>query len=322
MQALIFEQTGEPLEVLALADVPVPQAGPGEVLIQVTARSIQPADSLFIGGRYRVKPVFPQIAGFDGAGVVSAVGAGVSGLAAGQRVAFRHPGAWAEFAVVPAARVYPVPDDLASRLDDTMVSQFALNPLTAWGLLQMVDLPRGSRLLATAGRSAIAGLLGYLGDARGIEVERLVRDNGAYRLLDASGQRTLALGDDPSQTLAGAAPYQAVLDAVGGPGTVALIDAMAPGGKLVSYGVLDDRPFEIRAATVLYRNLTWQGFGIAGWLDQTDAAALAQARRDCWEMLARRPDLLPVTGQYPLAEYKAALRQARASQGEGKVLLV
>src|SRR3546814_3843801 len=64
MQALVFEQTGEPLEVLVLADVPMPQVDRGDVLVQVSVRPIQPADSLFIAGRYRTQPRFPQVAGF------------------------------------------------------------------------------------------------------------------------------------------------------------------------------------------------------------------------------------------------------------------
>src|SRR3546814_19649439 len=132
MQALVFEQAGEPLDVLTLADIPVPHAGPGELLIQVGARSIQPADSLFIAGRYRVQPRFPQIAGFDGAGVVVAHGAGVNAPAVGARVAFRSPGAWAGYAPVPAHFVYPVPEDLSDPIHGRLPSQFAMHPLTAW----------------------------------------------------------------------------------------------------------------------------------------------------------------------------------------------
>lgn len=166
MQALVFEQAGEPLEVLGLKEAPMPKAGPGEVLIQVGARSIQPADSLFIAGRYRVKPRFPQIAGFDGAGVVVGRGAGVGAPAIGTRVAFRCPGAWAEYVVVPEKLAYVVPGDLSPSIDDGLASQFALNPLTAWGLLDTVRLAegpsKGKRMLVTAGRSIVVGLLAEL----------------------------------------------------------------------------------------------------------------------------------------------------------------
>src|SRR3546814_8375240 len=90
----------------------------------------------------------------------------------------------------------------------------------------------------------VAGLFTHLAERRGIVVERLVRDSGRYRLLDASGGCTLAQGEAPADTLAKAEPYNAAIDAVGGPGTLAIIDAIAPGGTLVSYGVLDNLPLD------------------------------------------------------------------------------
>ncbi|MBD8879576.1 alcohol dehydrogenase catalytic domain-containing protein [Rhodanobacter sp. 7MK24] len=321
MLALVFDRVGEPREVLRLADVPPPQLGPRDVLIAVRARVIQPADSMFIAGRYRVKPAFPQVAGFDAAGVVESTGVEVSHVRVGQRVGFRYPGAWADFAVAPAARVYPVPDDLSAQLDDGVVCQFGLNPLTAWGLLDVARLPRGARVLVTAGRSVVAGLLGHLAQQSGLVAERLVRAGDSHSLLDASGTQMLAQADDVARALAAVAPYDAVLDAVGGLGVPALIAATVPGGRLVSYGVLDDRPFEMHAATMVYRNLSWQGFGIDGWLNQCEATTLARAQRECWELLSRHPELVPIAARYPMRDFDAALAAASAGKG-GKVLLV
>ena len=321
MQALVFDRAGEPREVLRVADVPQPQPGPRDVLIAVRARVIQPADGMFVAGRYRVKPSFPQVAGFDAAGVVESVRAEVSHVRVGQRVGFRYPGAWAEFAVAPAERVYPVPDDLSAQLDDGVVCQFGLNPLTAWGLLDVARLPQGARVLVTAGRSVVAGLLGHLALQRGVVAERLVRTGDRHCLLDASGMQVLAQADDVAQTLAAVAPYDGVLDAVGGPGVPVLIAATVPGARLVTYGVLDDRPFEMHAATMVYRNLSWQGFGIDRWLDQCEAATLARAQRECWELLVRHPELVPIAARYPMRDFDAALVAAGAGKG-GKVLLV
>src|SRR5690349_16072291 len=107
MKAVVFEQSGNPEDVLVVRDVPRPAPDRGQILIQVGTRAIQPADFLFIEGRYRIKPAFPQIAGLEGSGTVAALGAGVSDFRIGERVAFRSPGAWAEFAVVPVNRAYP-----------------------------------------------------------------------------------------------------------------------------------------------------------------------------------------------------------------------
>src|SRR6185437_5812448 len=135
MEAVVFERPGAPEEVLSWREIPSPAPGPAELLIEVRARSIQPADLLFIAGHYRVQPRFPQIAGFDGTGTVVEIGADVLGFSVGQRVAFRCAGAWATLVAVPAERAYHVPPDLDAKLPDEVACQFALNPLTAWGLL-------------------------------------------------------------------------------------------------------------------------------------------------------------------------------------------
>jgi len=77
MNAIFFNQTGDPQEVLAIGEFDRPSPGPGEILVKVHAASINPADILFIQGKYRIKPEFPQIAGLEAAGVIESVGAGV-----------------------------------------------------------------------------------------------------------------------------------------------------------------------------------------------------------------------------------------------------
>src|SRR5207245_7146127 len=158
MRALVFDKPGDAAAVLRLGEAPEPVLQPNGVLIEVRARVVQPADFLFVRGVYRVRPVFPQVAGFDGAGVILEVGPQVRGLSVGQRVAFRSVGAWAERAAAPAERVYPMPDDTA----DEVACQFPLNPFTAWGLLDVCSLSSGARVLATAGRSVVAALVAAL----------------------------------------------------------------------------------------------------------------------------------------------------------------
>ena len=99
MQAVIFERAGQTETVLAVRDLPSPVPGRGQVLIHVAARPIQPADFLFIEGRYRIKPAFPQVAGLEGVETIAACGPEVTSFEPGVRAAFRAPAAWAEFVV-------------------------------------------------------------------------------------------------------------------------------------------------------------------------------------------------------------------------------
>lgn len=320
MQAVIFERAGRPEEVLAVREMPEPVPGRGQVLIRVEARAIQPADFLFIEGRYRAKPAFPQVAGLEGSGRVLACGEGAEGFPAGTRVAFRSTGAWAELALAPLSRVYPVPPEIP----EVLACQFALNPLTAWGLLADCSPAPSSRLLITAGRSAVARLLARLAARRGIRAFLLVREGAGYNVLEGEGGSLLARGESVAEALGGVAqagPFHAILDPVGGPDTLALMDALAPGGRLVTYGLLDDRELSLKSSRLLFKNMTWQGFGVDGWLDRAAPAQIEVARSELWAMLAEEPGLLPVAAAFPLSRVDEAIRAVRETHLPGKVLL-
>lgn len=320
MKAVVFERTGRAEEVLVAREVAPPKPQPHEILVKVQARPIQPADFLFIEGKYRIKSNSPQIAGLEGCGTVTMVGAEVTGFQTGDRVAFRGAGAWAEYVAVPATRAYPVPNGVA----DVIAAQFALNPITAWALLFECALPEHARVLVTAGRSVVARLLAALGRRKKLRVTLFARDKGGYRATDATSGQTLSTGATVAAALQGATHdgrFHAVLDAVGGPATLDLIDALEPHGRLISYGVLDDLSFPIRASTVLYRNMHWQGFGIEGWLNRANAQTMQTCQRELWNLFAEEPELMPVLATFDLWDFGAALRAVSESRGTGKVLL-
>src|SRR6266545_2781562 len=111
MKAMIVTELGEPAERLKLSDAPDPQAGPGQVVVDVRAIGCNFPDMLIVQGKYQVKPPLPFSPGLEVAGVVREVGEGVRHIAPGQRVvALMNWGAYAERAVVEATDVFPMPD--------------------------------------------------------------------------------------------------------------------------------------------------------------------------------------------------------------------
>jgi NADPH:quinone reductase len=321
MQAVIFEQSGKAQDVLKIHDIAPPIAGQDQVLIRVSSRPIHPADFLFIEGRYRIKPIFPQVAGFDGVGMITACGPGITNYHPGMRVAFRSPGAWAELAVAPVSRVYPVPAEIS----DAIACQFPLNPLTAWGLLEECKLAEGNRLLITAGRSVIARILTKLSQRKRLKATLLVQEGMGYVAIDTETGQTVSKGISVKETLQGAIAegrFHAVLDAVGGSATLAIMKALEHRGRLISYGLLDDSPITLYASTLLFKNIIWQGFGIDGWLDNATQGQLATAQEELWGMLSEDPNLLPVIQCFSLSEVKEAIRVVYEMRQPGKVLLV
>ncbi|MEU7936629.1 alcohol dehydrogenase catalytic domain-containing protein [Microbispora bryophytorum] len=157
MRAVVAREVGEPGDVLTVRRVPVPEPGPGQVLVRVDAAPVHAGDLHVIRGRYGYAPPFPAVPGLECAGTVAAFGPGAGdgeygedGLRLGQRVTtVGVTGTWQEFVVADAAQVLPVPDSLSV----STVAQLIVSPLTAWLLVAGLGLGPGDWLVQTAPRS-------------------------------------------------------------------------------------------------------------------------------------------------------------------------
>lgn len=316
MKAVLFESAGKPEDVLRFStSIQIPTPGPDEVLVRVEARPVQPADIMFIEGRYRIKPMLPQIAGLEGAGAVAAVGTNAS-IAIGTRVAFRSPGTWAEYAAVPVDRLYVVPDGVPIE----SAAQFALNPVTAWALLDELHLRRGDWIVINAATSAIAQIVHSLARLRSIGVVGIVRAATEVEIaFPAITAESLDLAARILESTNGA-PAAGYLDSVGGMLIKNVLPALRTGATIISYGVLDQAPAPILNSDMIYWNLCWKGFGIDHWL------ATTRDRRDemideLWAAIRAGNLLLPVRAQYGLEEFAGAVVAARQPGQAGKVLI-
>lgn len=320
MQALRFDRAGEPHDVLHLRDVPVPGATPDHAVVRVAARPIHPADFSFIRGQYRIAPAFPQTAGLEGMGTIVERGAGVD-LALGTRVAFRAPGTWAEYALVPARRLIPVPDSLS----DDDAAQLSLNPVTAYALLEQARAQSGDVIILTAAASSVAGLVRTLARGRGIAAIGIVRGE-ASRIAAAFTDGALSEGEPDIaaaiRTRAAGRRITALIDCVGGPIVAELLPALSTGATAIAYGVLDRRPAPVTNAALIYANLTWIGFGIDRWIERRDDDELQTAYADLTNAILDTSIALPVAARHPLQDIASALRDAEHPPTLGKVLLV
>jgi NADPH:quinone reductase-like Zn-dependent oxidoreductase len=280
MKALQFEKTGKLEEVLQLTETPMPSISPTQVLVQVKARPVNPADQLFVKGVYRKRPVLPQIAGLEGSGTIVECGSAVSGFAPGDHVAFRAAGTWAGYCAVEQEALIPI----HRNIHFTTSCQVALNPITAIALLQEARLKAGDRLLLNAASSSLAGIIIQMALHKGIQVVGLVHHAQHIPALQALGAQAL-LQDDAAlaeqlQTITGGKGFNAFLDAVGGPVLTTVIPLMAPYGYISVYGNLSNNaPAAFTNSAIIYKNLTLQGFGIDHWLSGQTKEQIQQAYR-------------------------------------------
>jgi putative PIG3 family NAD(P)H quinone oxidoreductase len=155
MKAIQIDNPGKDYR-LTLADVPAPQPGPGEILIQVAAAGLNNADLLQARGAYPPPPGASAILGMEVSGTVAALGEGVTGWAVGDRVCALLPGGgYAEQAVAHAGSVLPVPDNV----DLVQAAGLPEAAFTAWtNIVDTGRLKPGETLLVHGGTSGIGSL--------------------------------------------------------------------------------------------------------------------------------------------------------------------
>ena len=320
MKILNFNQAGNPTDVLRLTEKEKPVPGDDEVLIKVSGSPIQPADIMFIQGRYRFKPKFPQTAGLEGAGVIEASGENVNDLT-GKLVSFFERNAWAEYIVVPKESIVILPDNFP--IDKAV--QFYLNPFTAWGLLEESKMVAGEWLLVTAANSAVSRLVIQLAKLRGINVIAAVRDGKQANELTALGADAVILieGEQFSEqinAITSGMGVHAALDAVGGTAGTKILQNMAVNGRVIIYGLLSNEPVQFFNSQIIYKNLEIKGFGIRGFLQNQSKVQRNEMVQTLIEEIAKPSFELPVAGAFSLERFKEALTANDQRDKKGKII--
>lgn len=326
MRALRFHAFGKPADVLRLTELPAPEPGPGEVRVRLTHRSLNPADLHTILGHYGNLPELPAVGGHEGTGSVEAIGAGVTGVEVGQRVVVLGVvGTWQEYVTVPAADLFPVPDEVS----DEDAAQLFVNPLTAWRLLDELGLGEGDWLLQTGATTQVGRVVVQLARRRGIRTINVVRREDARAELEALGADEVLVATAASDarsfrkqvfeiTNGGA---HGALDAVAGKVGGLAVRALAEDATMLVYGGLSGEPLGIEAGPLIFRGITVRGFWRTRWFRLAPRAESLAALSRLADLVARDALILPVDAAYDLADVREAIAHSRAPGRTGKVLL-
>lgn len=250
MKAVILNSTGEPSEVLKCEEVTTPTPGRGEVRVRMIASPINPSDLMLIRGRYMIQPEPGQGIGYEGVGVVDQVGPGLLGkYMKGRRVAVLNGagGNWAEYAILPANRVVPVPKDLP----DEQVASFFVNPATVICMVrEVLGVGSGEWLLNNAAGSVLGRMIIKLGKQDGFRTINVVRRDSLTDELKALGADEVVvagkqnLADAVNRITRGQALKYA-LDPVGGESGSEVFQALGLHGRMLVYGTLSGEPLVI-----------------------------------------------------------------------------
>jgi NADPH:quinone reductase-like Zn-dependent oxidoreductase len=324
MKSVRFEEFGEPAEVLRLEEQPKPTAGAGELLLRMTARAINPSDLLSIRGLYGQLPALPATPGLEGAGRVEALGEGVTGFQTGQRVIpLGVAGTWQEYLVAPAAQVIPVPD----AMPDSVAAQFVVNPLTAWIMLDELNLQPGEWVLQTAAGSTLGRLVIQLAKLRGLKTLNVVRRRAQVEeIKELGGDEVICTDDEDIVTrtyeIAGPNGVRAAIDAVGGDTGGAVAQSLGRNGVMLVYGLLSLENIPLNSGLMIFKGTTVRGFWLTDWFRSAAPDKQAAVFGGAMKAMATGQLIPPVEAEYDLSDVIQAVEHAERPGRSGKVLLI
>ncbi|MEV0400886.1 zinc-dependent alcohol dehydrogenase family protein [Actinoallomurus sp. NPDC050550] len=329
MKGVVFDRHGEPKDVLAVTDRPTPEPGATEVRVRVIATPVNPSDLLYVRGHYAgVEARFPAPVGFEGVGVIDALGPQVEGWEPGQRVVVVNGqgGNWAEYAVVPAHDLLPAPEGLP----DEQVASFMINPASALLMVRHVlAVPRGEWLLQSAATSELGRMVIRLAKRDGIRTVNIVRRREAVTELERLGADVVLVTDDgpiDEQVRRAVDPegVKYAIDPVIGDTGTQMFKALHEDGLMLLYGSLTRRPMLVgddpRYILAGRRRLEvyWLGY----WLPRLDREMRETLVQDIVELM--REGILETSAgtKFPLDQIRAAVTQSETKSRQGKVLLI
>ncbi|WP_240644092.1 NADPH:quinone oxidoreductase family protein [Antribacter gilvus] len=323
MRAWQVVRHGEPKDVLEQVELPVPEPGPGELLVRVRAVAVNFPDVLLARGQYQVRPELPFVPGIELCGDVVSAGADVDGFTPGDRVVGSRIGVLSEYAILDASAAHRAPGSL----DDAQAASLTIAYQTAWfGLHRRAALQRGERLLVHAAAGGVGTAAAQLGAAAGAHVIGVVgSDEKVAVARDAGCEHVLVRGDGLDlaaavKELTGGHGADVVFDPVGGDAFDQSARCVAFEGRIVVVGFASGRVPEVRANHALVKN-----YGVLGlhWglypVQRPDLVLEAHAELT---RLADAGVVRPVvSGVVPFDEAPAAVQQLASGATTGRLVV-
>lgn len=323
MTCIEITKPGAP-EVLCPATRPLPQPGPGEVLIKVAAAGINRPDLLQRQGAYPAPPGASDLPGLEVAGTIAALGEGVASPVLGQAVCALTPGGgYAEYCTVDARLCLPIPTGYdmvrAAALPETF--------FTVWhNVVERGQLKAGERFLVHGGAGGIGTTAIQLAKALGAEVFttaggpekcKTCADLGADHAIDYTAS-------DFVEVIKGATKGKGVdviLDMVGGEYMARNIKSLAADGRLVSIAFLKGSTAELNMMPVMLKRLTLTGSTLRPQSNDAKARMAKSLAETVWPWLSAGKIAPLIHATFPLAQAAQAHAMMEANTHMGKIIL-
>ena len=323
MHAVVISEPGDP-DVLQWTEVPDPQPGPGEVLVEVAAAGVNQADLMQRQGLYPPPPGAPPYPGLECSGTVAALGPGVSGWQVGQQVcALLSGGGYAERVAVPAGQLLPVPAGAtlteAAALPETACTVYS-------NVFLIAGLAAGQTLLVHGGGSGIGTMAIQLGKRAGARVAvtagsrqklDVCRDLGADIMINYREEdfvdRLMAATDGHGADV--------ILDIVGAAYLARNIAALAPDGRIANIGMQQGRRAELDFGALMAKRGAISSTSLRARPEEEKASIVAAVTENVWPAVAAGLIRPVIDTELPMQQAAQAHRIMADSTHTGKIVL-
>lgn len=326
MKTALFRKFAPPADCVKLAEISIPEPAAHQVRLRTHYAPIHPSDLNLIEGIYGISPELPACPGGEASATIDAVGSQVSDhFTIGSPVILpQRPvaGTWREYLLVDPKKIHLLP----TGIDLEQASMLALNPATAWGLLELfVSLSPGDWIILNAANSAVGYCLIQLARERGLRTIALVRREETMPELLALGADHVLL-DHPdciaqAREAFGEQPPRLALNAVGGDSALRMMDLIADEGVHVTYGAMSRRSLKVPNKFLIFKRLTLTGFWVTRWLESADKEEITTMLNQLAELMKNKKLHMPVAETFPIDQVRDAILAAQGDRRAGKILL-
>lgn len=320
MRAIEITAPGRP-DVLQLTEVPIPQPGHGEVLVRLAYVGVNRPDALQRAGLYNPPPTASPLPGLEGAGIIAAVGPGVTEWAEGDKVCALFPGgAYAEYALTPAAHCLPIPEDMPLREAACLPETY----FTVWSnVFERGGLKAGERFLVHGGSSGIGTTAIQLAEVFGARVFATAGSEAkCAACLQLGAERAINYKEeDFVETLRKEGGANVILDMVGGDYIPRNLRALDEDGRLVQIAFLQGPKVEVNFAFLMTRRLTMTGSTLRPQSDLEKARIAGELREKVWPLLDAGRIAPVMDKEFALEDAAAAHSRMEAGEHIGKIVL-
>lgn len=325
IKAVQMNSFGPASKVAYCAELPDPTSPePDEIIVDIAAFPINPADLLTIEGKYAAKPPLPYTPGAEAVGHVSDVGSAIENFRIGDLVMLLSRENWTQKRKVKAAELLKIDIDSDNLFQLAMLK---VNPATAALMLRnYIELKPGDWIIQDAANSGVGHCVIRLAAKSGVKTINVVRRENLITPLQAIGADAVLIsaGNLAEQVnqITGGDGVRLAIDAVAGKTSLELASCLADGGVMVNYGMLSGEPCMVMPDWIVFRHVTLTGFWLATQLRDMPREQIESLYKELINDISNGVLDVPIAATYSIDDIKDALEHAGRENRSGKVLVL